>query len=147
MKPSPEQRSFRVSPKAFTLVETAMALGIVAFAFTGLMGVLPLALTELGNARNNVVVAELAESYLAKASQTDFTALQAKFGGGQVESKWHDVSGIETTPGGAAYKVVTSATNSSLYSQTIVVEVYRQPGQEAAKPLAEFVAIVSDNGR
>lgn len=124
-----------------------MALGIVAFALTGLMGVLPLALSELGNARNNVVVAELAETYLAKASQTDFRALQAKFGGGQKETKWHDVSGVETTQANAIYKVVTSAGNASTYSQTVVVSVHRQPATASDKPLAEFVAVIPDNGR
>ena len=124
-----------------------MALGIVAFALTGLMGVLPLALSELGNARNNVVVAELAEGCLAKASQTDFTALQAKFAGGQKETTWHDVSGIETAQSSAAYKVVTSVADASPYSQMVVVGVYRQSAQDSEKPLAKFVTVVADNGR
>lgn len=140
----PPGGKYKKSARAFTLVETAIAIGIVSFALVGLMGVFPIALTELGNARNNVVVAELAEASLARASSMDFKSLATL----DQTSKLYDLAGVETTqPGRAVYEVQLTVTNATSFSQALIVRVYRAPHKPTSSPLAEFVSVLSDNGR
>lgn len=135
---------FAQASRAFTLVETAIAIGIVAVALVGLMGVFPIALAQIGNARNNVVVAELAETSLAKASGMDFNSL----GSLDNTKKLYDVGGLETSEiGRAVYEVQLVVTNSSNYAQTVIVSVYRSPRKATSTPLAEFISVLADNGR
>lgn len=132
------------STGAFSLVETAIAIGIVAFALSGLMGVLPLALTELGGARNEVVIAELGDATLAKAAQMDFSHL----GDLEKTAALYDNSGSRTDISGkASYEVQTQVNVSSVHARTVIVSVYRQPRTTPNVALAKFLLVVADNGR
>jgi uncharacterized protein (TIGR02598 family) len=135
----------RSSKNAFSLVETAIAIGLVAFAVSGLLGVFPVSLTELGRARNEVVVAELGNAALAKASQMDFSRL------GDLTNapvSLYDISGSGTTLSGkASYEVQTQVQTSSAHSRTVVVSVYRQPRSTPDVALAKYLLVVADNGR
>lgn len=149
IKKNPDFRRRVALPNGFTLVETAIAIGITAFVLTGLMGVLPMALTGLGNARNNVVVAEIADAALARAAALDFSEVETLHN----EKRLYDVSGIEldaSASGQASYEVVTEVTDlaqPSLYARTVVVTVNRQPLVPNSRPLGTFISLVSDNGR
>ena len=130
---------------AFTLVETAMAIGIVAFAMTGLLGVLPLALSELSNARNEIIVAELAESRIAQASQMDFSQLNELPSGSNF---LYDVSGVKTSDAARAiYEVGCNLNAVSDHSKVLLVSVYRHPRSQNDRPLADFISLLADNGR
>jgi uncharacterized protein (TIGR02598 family) len=65
----------RRSPAAFSLVETVLALGIVAFAFVGLMGMLPAGLQTFRKAVDTTVGAQIAQRVVGDAQQTDFDVL------------------------------------------------------------------------
>jgi len=130
---------------AFTLVETAMAIGIIAFVMTGLLGVLPIALHELANARNEIIVAELAESQLTRASQMDFSRLDDLPSSGNA---LFDVSGVETADGSRAiYEVGLTLNEVSDRSKVLLVSVYRHPRNPNDRPLADFISLLADNGR
>lgn len=68
----------RAEAHAFSLVETALALGIVAFAFVGLMGMLPAGLTTFRKAMDTTVSAQIVQKIVSDAEQTDFDNLFAK---------------------------------------------------------------------
>lgn len=145
MKPPLQSMRTRSSKNAFSLVETAIAIGLVAFAVSGLMGVFPVALTELGRARNEVVVAELGNAALAKASQMDFSRLGDPT---NTPASLYDISGSGTTISGkASYEVQTQVQTSSAHSRTVVVSVYRQPRSTPDVALAKYLLVVADNGR
>ncbi len=60
---------------AFTLVETAMAVGIVAFAFVTLMALVPAGLTTFRRSVDVSVCAQIAQRVLDDAGETDFDTL------------------------------------------------------------------------
>lgn len=122
-----------------------MAIGVIAFVMTGLLGVLPVALQELAHARNEIIVAELAESQLTRATQMDFSRLDDLSSGG---SALYDVSGIKTSDGSRAiYEVSLTLNEVSDRSKVLLVSVYRHPRNSNDRPLADFISLLADNGR
>lgn len=65
----------RHSRVAFSLVETVLALGLVAFAFVGLLGMLPAGLQTFRKAVDTTVGAQIAQRVVGDAQQTDFDVL------------------------------------------------------------------------
>ena len=63
--------------QAFSLIETALALGIVAFAFVGLMGLLPAGLGTFRTAIDTTVSAQIVQRIVSDAEQSDFDALSS----------------------------------------------------------------------
>jgi uncharacterized protein (TIGR02598 family) len=62
--------------RAFSLVEVAMSLGIVAFAFTALMGMLPIGLTLFRNAADTSVTTRIVQKVSGDLQQADFDTIQ-----------------------------------------------------------------------
>ena len=60
---------------AFSLIETALALGIVAFAFVALLGLLPAGLSTFRKAIDTTVSAQIVQKIVSDAEQTDFDTL------------------------------------------------------------------------
>lgn len=63
------------STAGFSLVETALALGILSFAFVALLGVIPIGLTTFASAINTTVEAQIVQRVTTVARQTKFTEL------------------------------------------------------------------------
>lgn len=61
----------------FSLVEVAMSLGIVAFAFTALLGMLPLGLNMFRDAVETSVTSRIFERVSGDVQQSDFDTLTA----------------------------------------------------------------------
>jgi uncharacterized protein (TIGR02598 family) len=61
---------------AFSLVEVAMSLGIVAFAFTALMGMLPIGLTLFRNAADTSVTTRIVQKVSGDLQQADFDTIK-----------------------------------------------------------------------
>jgi uncharacterized protein (TIGR02598 family) len=59
----------------FSLVETALALGIVAFALVTLMALLPIGLTAFRSAIDASVCSQIVQRIVADAEQSDFDVL------------------------------------------------------------------------
>jgi uncharacterized protein (TIGR02598 family) len=61
--------------RAFSLVETALALGIVSFALVGLVALLPMGLTSFRSAIDTSVATQIFQRVTVDAEQTDFDTL------------------------------------------------------------------------
>lgn len=112
MKSAPHspQRSFSTArshlPSAgFSLIETALALGIVAFAFVALLGLLPAGMTVFRKSVDTTVSAQIVQHIVSDAEQSDFDALldratekSADFY--VLKTRYFDDQGSEVVPAG-----------------------------------------------
>jgi len=62
-------------PEGFTLVESVLAIGVVAFSFLGIFALLPAGLGQFHQAMDISVSAEIAQRIASDAEQTDFNLL------------------------------------------------------------------------
>ena len=68
----------RLSPageRAFSLVEVVLAIGVVAFAFIAIMGLIPAGLNQFRKAMDTTVCAQIAQRVINEAQETDFNIL------------------------------------------------------------------------
>jgi uncharacterized protein (TIGR02598 family) len=68
-------RSIRNPRSGFTLVEVALAIGIVAFAFVALLALIPAGQTAYRRSIDITVCSQIAQRVIDEANQTDFDAL------------------------------------------------------------------------
>ncbi len=130
--------------RAFSLVEVTIAIGIVAFAFVALVGVLPVGLQTFRRAVDASIGAQITQRILNDIQQTDFDVLV----GGHTSpflfpstTRYFDDQGSEVTaPTAAVYHVKTlinpatdlpggssaAATNGNL--ATITIQIVNNPG-------------------
>ena len=74
------RRTARASSAAFSLIEVAMAVGIMGFAFVAILGLVPVALTSFRDAKNTGVSSQVSEQIIAQAQVAPFTALTQSSG-------------------------------------------------------------------
>ncbi len=67
--------SIRNAALAFTLVEVVLAIGVIAFAFVALLGLLPIGLSTFRHAVDISVTAQIAQRVIGDAQEADFDAL------------------------------------------------------------------------
>lgn len=72
----------------FSLVEVVMAIGIIAFAFVALLGMLPTGLNTFRKAMDTSVSAQIAQKIAGELQETDYFTLleQAKNGGSDLRN-------------------------------------------------------------
>jgi len=75
--------------KAFTLIETVLAIGIVSFAFVGIMGLLPCGLQVFRKAMDTTLEGQMVQHLVGKISQTPYDDLAQLEG----RSFWFDEAG------------------------------------------------------
>src|SRR3954464_1029271 len=69
-------RAFRSSKQgAFSLIEVVLAVGVVAFAFVAILGLIPAGMSQFRQAIDTSVCAQIAQRIINEAQQTDFTVL------------------------------------------------------------------------
>jgi len=101
-------RRLRAARRAFSLIETALALGIVAFALVGLMGMLPAGLATFRKAMDTTVSAQIVQRIVSDAEQSDFDAFAANAASSDasyyvLKTRYFDDQGSEVlTSGGGA---------------------------------------------
>lgn len=61
--------------RAFTLIETVLAIGIVSFAFVALMGLLPCGLQVFRKAMDTTLEGQMVQHLVGKLSQTPYSEL------------------------------------------------------------------------
>ncbi len=71
------QRKLR-GHRAFSLVEVTLALGIVAFAFVSVLGLVPVGLTNFRGAMENSIKSQILQQVASDVRQTGFLKLQEK---------------------------------------------------------------------
>jgi uncharacterized protein (TIGR02598 family) len=88
---------------AFSLVETALAIGVVAFAFVGLLALLPAGLSNFRGAVDTSVSAQIFQRVVTDAEQADFDLLTGSASGGKgdfyvLPTRFFDDQGSEVIP-------------------------------------------------
>ena len=68
-------KTFRQAQTAFSLIEVTLAIGIVGFAFTTILGLLPAGLSNFRKAMDTEVEAQIVQQVTNEAMQADFDQL------------------------------------------------------------------------
>lgn len=109
---------------AFSLVEVTIAIGIVAFGFVAIFGLLPTGMTIFRQSINTTVTAQIAQRIINDARQTDFDALITDAGNstialspanmtGRKAVRYFDDQGNEVAKISAIYWVNTRITRAT----------------------------------
>lgn len=153
-------RSPKRGTAGFTLVEVVVAIGIIAFAFVPLMGLLPLGLDVSRQAIDTTVQAQIAQQLTTQAQQTDFSQIKSLNTGSGANSGWFfDDQGNKCAQAGAIYQAtlnvsptttlpgLVNITTTKLATVTISVINLKsqQPNKDADS--RKFVVLIPDNGR
>lgn len=103
LRATPAERSRgnarRFSSAAFSLIEVAMAVGIMGFAFVAILGLVPVALTSFRTTKIGTVSSQISQQVIAQAQVAPFAALTQPDSSNQTVQKL-------TTPQGVAYTVL-----------------------------------------
>ena len=83
----------RKKRSGFSLVEITVALGIIAFAFVSIFGLLPTGLTTFRRAMDISISSQISQRLINDAQQTDFTTLKS------TEVRYFDSDGAEVDGG------------------------------------------------
>src|SRR3954468_2269565 len=67
--------SHRQRSRGFSLVEVVIAVGVVAFAFVAILGLIPAGMGQFRQAIDTSVCAQIAQRVINDAQETDFTTL------------------------------------------------------------------------
>ena len=77
----------RSTPAGFSLVEIAVALGVIAVGFVAILGLLPTSMDVFRSSMNLSITTQIAQRLLNDAQQTDFKVLT----GGAVQLPYHEL--------------------------------------------------------
>ena len=144
--PPPVNPSFAPKPRlaqGFSLVEVALALGIVAFAFVSLFGLLPVGLTTFRNAIDTTNESRIVQSFVSKVIATDFANLDAQVDFSSTkEIVYFDEEGtlVDTS-----VKPVESKKSERIYAAKLFVEPPVVPTKTATFQYSRNVVIVFAN--
>ncbi len=131
----------RLRLAAFSLVEVTLAIGIVAFAFVSVFGLIPIGLNTFREAMTDSVGLQITQRVLNEMQQTDFNLLTT---GATAPLRYFDDQGNEVaTTAEAVYQVKTrispvtalpSSTGAAPDNDniaTVTVQVVSNPGNRA----------------
>jgi uncharacterized protein (TIGR02598 family) len=139
-----------ISRRGFSLVEVAVALGLMSFVITGLLGLVPIGLNTIRDAKNDSTRAEIIKSVANTAQQTDFSLLGTLNG-----TKYQfDNNGMLSSTDGLYEAVLSTGpvsvpsspspvTLPGLASVTIAIHRITNTNSEAST----HVVFIPDNGR
>jgi uncharacterized protein (TIGR02598 family) len=145
----------RSYPRAFTLIETVLAIGIVSFAFVALMGLLPCGLQVFRKAMDATLEGQVVQHLVGKISQTPYDEL------GQLQGKsfWFDEAGGQVAEGSAdgiylasiSLNAQPSLPGSAAYASNALTGVaitFQRKGETAAPGASKtFVTYVAAKSR
>ena len=112
----------------FSLIEVVIAIGIIAFAFIAIIGLIPTGLSSIKGSMQTSVMSRIAQKVISDAEQSDFTTLA----GLMSSTNYFDVEGnpLPSSSNSLYWANLTtlsnavlpgSPTNSNLYQITISV--------------------------
>ena len=117
---TPLQTAFARSRQAgFSLVEISLAIGIIAFAFVGLIGLLPVGLTTFRHAIDTSNEARIVQSFTSKLMATEFTQIPKLSYEEAKDVFYYDEEGM---PVDTANKEVPSRKNDRLYECKLFIQ-------------------------
>lgn len=120
--------SFR---RGFTLVETTIAMGIVAFAMVPILGLVPMGLTTFRNAISVTAEAQIVQGLSNEILLTDYQLLTDKYSSEQVS--YYSDEGEHLLSGGDA---------AALYQAKVVLQDVSAPADSSVTPVASKCAII-----
>ncbi|MEA3211554.1 MAG: hypothetical protein QOE70_4611 [Chthoniobacter sp.] len=144
------------SLRAFSLIEITLAIGIVAFAFVALFGLLPVGLNVFRGALDTSVRSQIVQRLVADAQQADFDVLKSKGD----SFRYFDDEGTEIEAGKSIYTASLTAKSPSALPQsavslnliTLAIKIAKNPGHvanpfalESKLPFTSHVAFVARN--
>ena len=143
------------SPAGFSLVEVALAIGVVSFAFVAIFGMLPAGLSISRQAMEASVASQIAQRVINDAQQSDFPELLKDATGktitginqtGRKAERYFDDQGGELTvanksqaiyhvntritPATAMPKTGTSTGGDNVHLAVVTVQVANNPGNQ-----------------
>ncbi|MEI6034410.1 MAG: Verru_Chthon cassette protein B [Verrucomicrobiae bacterium] len=139
---------FSARDGGFTLIEVLLSLGIVAFAFMALCGVLPVGLQNYRDAMDATCRANIVRVISAELAQAPYASIDARNG----TERFFSDQGLEVgTQGEARFRVkyesilsgttMFDATNASLKPVTIDIS-----SVQGGRSLSRVTLFISDNG-
>ena len=126
--------------RAFTIVEIMLAIGIVAFAFMALLGMVSVGLDGFRGALDTSVRSQIAQRLVTDAQQTDFEKLLAQTGA----FRYFDDEGTEVAAEVSIYTAAIEVEESTELPKasvsdnllTLTIRIAANPGR-VADPFAE----------
>jgi len=117
----PDSRKVRRPQAAFSLVEVTIAIGIVAFAFISVLGLIPTGLNDSRQAIDATVGSQIMQRVVNEAQQTDFDQLIKDYAGitisgttaGVKYARFFDDQGAEVIPVSQAMPPTLSSSEKS----------------------------------
>jgi uncharacterized protein (TIGR02598 family) len=134
---------------AFSLIEIALALGVLSFGFLATFGLIPVGMGTFRQAMDTSIGSEIVQRVLNDARQTDFNDLILASGSNGKSFRYFDNQGNElqtansgVAPAGAIYEVntrinpttalpVTSGSNSLTTLVTVTIQITNNPAHQA----------------
>ena len=116
------------SDQGFSLVEISLALGIIAFAFIALLGLLPVGLQTFRQAIDTGNEARIMQSFMTKLEATEFSRIRdLDFEKGE-EIFYFDEEGMPTD---TSKNEVPSLASQRLYAAKIFIDIRTSPARQA----------------
>jgi len=145
---APEARAAHGSRAGFSLVEVTLALGVMAFAFISVFGLIPTGLNTFRQAIDASVESQISQKVLNDVQQTDFTQLTKDYTGTAIASgasgvkyvRFFDDQGTEIVPATQTYPPTLAASEKQriLYwvNTRVMPSTVMPSGTNATVPLA-----------
>jgi len=130
---SPHMNTFpnRNRRKAFTLVETTIAMGIVAFAMVPILGLVPMGLSTFRNAISCTAEAQIVQALSNEILLTDYSLVATKYA--SEELSYYSDEG----------ELLSSATDPAIiYTAKVVLQDVAAPSDASVTPASSKCALI-----
>jgi uncharacterized protein (TIGR02598 family) len=110
---SPCQFRRRLGSAAFSLVEVVLALGVMSFALTGIVGLLPVGLSHFRKAMDQTIQSQIAQEVTYMVQRTPFQNIDSLGSESNPTVTYYDQEGTPVSQKESVYTVSTSAVSDS----------------------------------
>jgi uncharacterized protein (TIGR02598 family) len=117
--------------KAFTLVETTIAMGIVAFAMVPILGLVPMGLSTFRNAISVTAEAQIVQGLSNEILLTDYELVASKYASEQFSYYSDEGEPLDSATAAGA-----------LYQASVVLQDVSAPAGSGVTPVASKCALI-----
>lgn len=111
------------SCRGFSLVEVVIAIGVIAFAFIPMVGMLPMGLNLSKQAIDTTVEAQIAQRLTAEVQQTDFSRLDELAASSITSPYYFDDQGNKVAdPANAIYQAIFAISTSTTLPNAVATQ-------------------------
>lgn len=112
-----------ISCRGFSLVEVVIAIGVIAFAFIPMVGMLPMGLNLSRQAIDTTVEAQISQRLTAEVQQTDFSRLDELATASIANPYYFDDQGNKVTdPANAIYQATFAISTSTTLPNAVATQ-------------------------